>query len=75
MFYATSDKKISLKKSSIAFSAGVDEKIAQKMSKALGIHVKAQLEKYLGVPLSRPYPRLGEERGLDTGLRLFNLLF
>ena len=43
MFCVASGQKISLKKSSIAFSAGVDEERAQKISRASGILVKAQL--------------------------------
>ena len=48
MFCAASGQKISLIKSSIAFSTGVDEEMAQKISSASRIPMKAQLDKYLG---------------------------
>ena len=50
MACVVSGQKINLKKSSIALFAGVDEEGAQKISRASRIRVKAQLEKYLGVP-------------------------
>ena len=50
MFCATTGKKISLTKSSIAFLIVVDKEMAQKISRASRIPMKAQLEKYLGVP-------------------------
>ena len=50
MFCAAMGKKISLKKSGIALLAGVDEEKEQKISRVLGISMKAQLKKYLRVP-------------------------
>ena len=47
---ATSGQKISLHKSTIAFSSGVDKVIAQKISNILRISIKPHLEKYLGIP-------------------------
>ena len=52
-------KKISLKKSGIAFLARVDEEREQKISRALGISMKAQLEKYLRVPYIMGRTNLG----------------
>ena len=49
-FCAASGKKISLLKSSIAFSSGVDEAMTQKISCVSGIPIKSHLEKYLRVP-------------------------
>ena len=49
-FCAASGQKISLHKSTIAFSSGVDIAVAQKISNISGISIKPHLEKYLGIP-------------------------
>ena len=49
-FYAISGQKISLQKSFIAFSRGMEASVADRISSIFGLLVVTKLDRYLGIP-------------------------